>query len=102
MERALQRVCPPRKSPLLWLMGPRPWGPHPIHLQGERGKEEDVCKVTTETARTQAHEWVRRMALSLWTWSLGVVYKELQGAALSGQEQQDGVQAEPGVHRPAL
>lgn len=36
-----------------------------------------VFKVTTGTARTQVHEWVQRMALSLWTWHLGVIYKEL-------------------------
>ena len=78
------------------------WPTSSMDLYGVPTPTHVVCKVTTETARTQAHEWVRRMALSLWTWSLGVVYKELQGAALSGQEQQDGVQAEPGVHRPAL
>lgn len=42
--------------------------PTPIHI---------VCKVTTGTARTQAHEWVGSMALSLWTWGLGIIYKEL-------------------------
>lgn len=37
MERKHFRVVyPPRKSPLLWLMGPRPWGAHPIHLQGRK------------------------------------------------------------------
>lgn len=38
--------------------------PTPIHV---------MCKVTTGTARTQAHEQVWSMALSLRTWGLGIV-----------------------------